>query len=109
MGDTNYIAAIVRVLESPRQKIFSKNIPRVQFRVQLPQYRRTRIVTLTFWGKLANTVKSYYKINDYILIEGYVSVKIKKKLTLKSKKSTKPEITVFKNLSFYIKQESWKK
>jgi single-stranded DNA-binding protein len=50
-----------------------------EFRVQLPQIRNTRIVNVIFWGTLARDVAKYYKPNDYILIEGYLSLRDQKK------------------------------
>lgn len=50
MTDTNYIGCIVKILETPKQKIVKKNKTMTQFRVQLPQTRtkNTTIVKLTF-------------------------------------------------------------
>ena len=96
MGDTNLIGGVVKILETPKQKILDKNIPVTQFRVQFPQARNTAIVYLTFWGNLARDVVHYYKINDYILIEGYISLKDKKNSTKIISKSKQVEITVLK-------------
>lgn len=96
MGDTNVVGGIVKILETPRYKNFNQNIPVIQFRVQFPQIRNTSIVYLTFWGNLAHDVINFYKINDYILIEGYIS--LRKKITSSPiiSKSKKVEITVLK-------------
>jgi hypothetical protein len=42
-----------------------------EFRNQLKYYDRTS----NLWGNLARDVATYYKINDYILIEGYLSLR----------------------------------
>jgi hypothetical protein len=102
MGDTNYIGGIVKILESPRQKIINNNIAMTQFRAQLPQFRNTRVVNLTFWGNLASDVISYYKINDYIIIEGYLSLKDKQRPNLTSQISKKVDITVLKIYPFLL-------
>ena len=39
MSDTNYIGCIVKILETPKQKIVNNNNLMTQFRVQLPQIR----------------------------------------------------------------------
>ena len=80
MVNTNYIVSIVKILENPIQTIFNNTIPVTKFRVQFPQFRNTRIVNLIFWGNLANDVVQYYRSNDYIMIEGYISLKIYKTL-----------------------------
>jgi len=102
MIDTNYIGGIVKILESPRQKLFTNNIAMTQFRAQLPQARNTCIIHLTFWGNLAVDVESYYKINDYIIIEGYLSLREKQKSNLTSQTSKKIEITVLKIYPFLL-------
>ena len=96
MGDANLIGGVVKILETPKQKISNKNIPVTQFRVQFPQVRNTSIIHLTFWGNLARDAAIYYKINDYILIEGYISVRDRKQLNNVILKSKKVEITVLK-------------
>jgi len=102
MNNTNYIGSIVKILENPSSITFYKNIPITKFRAQLPQVRNSTIVNLTFWGNLANDVVNYYKINDYILIEGYLSVQNKqfKESTINNLK--KVEITVLKVYPFLL-------
>lgn len=102
MGDTNLVGGIVKILEIPKQKIFNTNIPVTRFRVQFPQVRNTSIVHLTFWGNLARDVVNYYKINDYILIEGYISLRDKENSTNNISKSKKVEITVLKVYPFVL-------
>jgi single-stranded DNA-binding protein len=89
-------------LETPKQKICNTNIPVTQFRVQFPQVRNNTVIHLTFWGNLARDVANYYKINDYILIEGYISIRNKKALNKIISKSKKVEITVLKVYPFFF-------
>nr|YP_009029160.1 hypothetical protein [Didymosphenia geminata]AGH28691.1 hypothetical protein [Didymosphenia geminata] len=96
MGDTNIVGGIVKILETPEHKTFSANISVTKFRVQFPQFRNTSVVHLTFWGNLARYVADFYKINDYILIEGYISLRTKRISSKVISKSKKIEITVFK-------------
>jgi hypothetical protein len=74
MSDTNVISGIVKILENPRQTLINKIIPVIEFRVQFPQTNNNQIIDLIFWGKLGKDVIDYYKINDYIIIEGYLSI-----------------------------------
>ncbi len=108
MGDTNYIGSIVKILENPTQKIFKNRKVLTTFRVQLPSFRKTNIVRLCFWGKLGDNVAAYYKINDYILIEGYVSIhnKMKKSRSFSSQPLKKVKITVLKMYPFIISPHS---
>ena len=76
MSNTNYIGGIVKIIESPKFKEIESNTDTyiAEFRVQLPQMRQdSRIIKLVFWDKLAHDLLNYYKINDYIIIEGYLS------------------------------------
>lgn len=102
MSDTNLVGGMVKILETPKQKIFDSDIPVTQFRVQFPQVRNTYVVHLTFWGNLARDVVSYYKINDYILIEGYISLRNKPISNGMVPKSKKVEITVLKIYPFIL-------
>jgi hypothetical protein len=74
MKEINYFGGIVKILENPNQKLSDNNISRTEFRAQLPQIRNTKVIHLVFWGNLANDVANYYKINDYIIIEGYLAL-----------------------------------
>ena len=102
MVNTSYISSIVKILETPNKKSFKNTISVTTFRAQLPQIRNTRIVNLIFWGNLANTVGNYYQVNDYIMIEGYLSLNTKFFLNpVKSNfKNKKVEITVLKIYPF---------
>src|SRR5210317_2589811 len=102
MVDTNYITSIVKILESPNKIIFNKTILLTKFRVQFPQIQNNRIVHLIFWGNLANDVSNSYKINDYIIIEGYLSLNTKYLLNREKQNTKKFEITVLKIYLFFF-------
>lgn len=99
----NYMGAIVKILETPKQKLINSNILVIKFRAQLPQVRKSRIVKLVIWGKLARAVLDYYKINDYILIEGYASLTDNNNISNINKKPLKTvTITVLKVYPFLL-------
>jgi len=102
MSDTNSIGGVVKVLETPKQQIINNNILVTRFRVQFPQVRNNCIVHLKFWGNLARDVTTYYKINDYILIEGYLSLKDNQIDNSSIQMSKKIEITVLKIYPFLL-------
>ncbi len=102
MSNTNYIGAIVKILETPKQKIIDNNSLVVTFRVQISQVRQTRIIKLVFWGNLARDVINYYKINDYILIEGYLALKNSANSETNKKPTKNIEITVLKVYPFLL-------
>jgi hypothetical protein len=102
MVDTNYTSGIVKILENPVQTVFNNNIPITKFRVQFPQVRKNVIVDLVFWGNLGGDAVNYYQINDYILIEGYLSLRDKQITNSRIKNSKKVEITVLKVYPFLL-------
>jgi len=102
MVDTNYISSIVKILESPNTILFNNTILVTKFRVQFPQTRNSRIVNLIVWGNLASDITNYYQINDYILIEGYLSLSTKHFLNRVKQNSKKFEITVLKIYPFFL-------
>ena len=102
MNDTNYIGGIVKILEVPKQNMFNNDEMFSTLRAQLPQARQRRIVHLKFFGKLAKEIEDYYKVQDYILIEGYLSFRDVPLLTTHFSSSKKVEITVLKVHPFLL-------
>ena len=102
MSDINSISGLVKILETPKQQVLTNNILVTYFRVQFPQVRNNCIVRLKFWGNLARDVAAYYKINDYILIEGYIGLQNKQKVTSNLQVSKRVEITVLKIYPFLL-------
>jgi len=102
MGDTNYFGGVIKILETPKQRIVKKGTLTTTFRAQISQFRNTRIVRITFWGKLVSDVVSNYKINDYIIVEGYLSFRKKKVLNSTFSKFKQVEITVRKVYPFFL-------
>ena len=96
MTDMNYIGGIVRILEIPKQKILNNNISIVKIRVQFPQFKNIQIVNLIFWGNLTRDILNYYKVNDYIIIEGYLGLSNDQSSDSTIQSLKKVEITVLK-------------
>ena len=78
MGNLNYISVIAKILEVPSSIQLKQNnlsLYFVTFRVQLPSFKKQcfyPILTLIVWGSLAYEIIGYYKVNDYVLIEGHM-------------------------------------
>ena len=102
MSDTNYIGAIVKILESPKNKIIKTKISVTKFRAQLPQIRQTRVIDIVIWGNLANDVAKYYGINDYILVEGYLSLRKSNQPKSNRKILKRARLTVLKAYPFLL-------
>lgn len=100
MGDTNYIGSVVKILEKPIQTLINGKIVRTDLRVQLVQLRNIQpniqIVYLVFWGNLAQDIVKNYQLNDYIMIEGYLSLPTKTENKLVKGSLKKAQITVSK-------------
>ena len=100
----NSIESIVRILEIPKQSLL-RDVTRARVRAQLPQLLKNQVVKLTFWGNLAQNINKYYKTDDYIIIEGYLSFKNEPKTNLNLPVQKKIEITVLKFYPISLKCE----
>ena len=96
MGDTNYVGSVVKILEKPVQTVINDKIVRTDFRVQLAQVRNIQIAHLIFWGNLARDIMNNYQVNDYIMVEGYLSLPNKTNNKLAKRQLKKAQITVLK-------------
>lgn len=107
MNATNYISTTVKILEEPRKKRLKMSMLVTEVRAQVSQVRSNSsqaLVCLTFWGNLGQAVSNYYRPNDYLIVEGYISMKTKKTLSIESTNTLKhAEITVFKVYPFLLK------
>jgi single-stranded DNA-binding protein len=105
MGDTNYVGSIVKILENPIQKLLTDTVVRTEFRVQIPQVRnrKSKIVKVVCWGNLARDVKNYYRVNDYIMIEGYLSLRDKMKSTNRLGKQNLKQVQITVLKTYFIK------
>lgn len=74
----NHAIFTVKVIKNSGQSFFSDGTSLTELTVQLPQVRKKNsrvILQVSIWGKLSYDVAKYYKPNDYIIIEGYISIK----------------------------------
>ena len=102
MVNTNYLIGLVKILENPSKIFLNDRISFTRFRAQLPQSQNNQIINLICWDNLALNVNQYYQINDYIIIEGYLSSNNKIYSNELLKNSRKIEITVLKIYPFLI-------
>ena len=74
----NYVIFAVKVIKNSGQSFFADGTSLTELTVQLPQVRKNNlkvILQVSIWGKLSYDVAKYYQPDDYIIIEGYVSLK----------------------------------
>ena len=105
MTGTNLISTIVKILENPRQTSVSEKNSIVKCRGQFPQMDSNQIIDLVFWGSLGKDFKDYYKQNDYLIVEGYLSVETSKNSKFSdsiSPKSERIKITVLRIYPFIL-------
>ena len=74
----NYSILAVKVIKNSGQSFFADGTSLTELIVQLPQVRKNNIkviLNVSVWGKLSYDVAKYYKPNDYIIMEGYISIR----------------------------------
>ena len=74
----NYVIFAVKVIKNSGQSFFSDETSLTELIVQLSQARKNSIKSIlkvSIWGKLSYDVAKYYQPNDYIIIEGYISIR----------------------------------
>lgn len=102
----NYVILTVKVIKNSGQSFFSDGTSLTELTVQLPQVRKKNskvILQVSIWGKLSYDVAKYYQPDDYIVIEGYISIRnidIDRVVNLLNKQV---EISVFKLYPLFLK------
>ena len=74
----NYVIFAVKVIKNSGQSFFADGTSLTELTVQLPQVRKNNlkvILQVSIWGKLSYDVAKYYQPDDYIIIEGYISIR----------------------------------
>lgn len=75
MGDTNYFSGTAKLLTNPIQKLIKEKTLITRVWVEITQFRQNKFILVIFWGKLGDEIKQFYQKNDYLFIEGYISIK----------------------------------
>jgi hypothetical protein len=75
----NYSILIVKILAAPEQIFLKEDIPVTKIKVKLVQTRTTSlsndVFTIFIWGNVSSDIIKYYITDDYVVIEGYISLK----------------------------------
>jgi len=80
----NYSSFIVKISEDPLQRFLKENILLTEIIVKFPQVRNQKIlrtVKVFIWGNVGEDIFKYLKKNDYLLIEGYISLQKNRNLS----------------------------
>jgi len=95
----NYSTFIVKILKKPEKSYFENDLCVCEIPVKFYQFQHSSFdqsLTLTFWGNLSNDLVSYYQVNDYVIIEGYIYFKKVDGENTLNVKDKQIEICVFK-------------
>jgi len=101
----NYGSFIVKLIGKPEQSFFEDNISVTEIDAKLSQTRKNNvdiIIKLSVWGNLAYDIVQYYQINDYIIIEGYISLSKSFSEIDNINNDKQVEISVFKVYPFLL-------
>jgi len=100
MGDTNFFSGVVQILETPKQHFVNNSFNVTVARAAIPlKYGKMQLIHLNFWGALT---KNSYKSNDYILVEGYISLRDELPQSIFKSTSKQVTLTVLKVRPFFI-------
>ena len=102
----NYVVFTVKVIKNSGQSFFSDGTSLTELTVQLPQVRKNNskvILQVSIWGKLSYDVAKYYQPDDYIIIEGYISIKNIDTDRVVNSLNKQVEISVFKLYPLFLK------
>ena len=102
----NYVIFAVKVIKNSGQSFFADGTSLTELIVQLPQVRKNNIkiiIKVSIWGKLSYDVAKYYQPDDYIIIEGYISIRNSNMDQTISLIDKQVEIAVFKVYPLLLK------
>nr|YP_010215295.1 hypothetical protein Ycf41 [Thalassiosira profunda]UBQ34776.1 hypothetical protein Ycf41 [Thalassiosira profunda] len=102
----NYAIFAVKVIQNSGQSFFADGTSLTELTVQLPQVRKNNVKTIlkvSIWGKLSYDVAKYYQPDDYIIIEGYISIRDINTDRMVNLLNKQIEISVFKLYPLLLK------
>ena len=105
----NYTSFIIKILNKPHYTIYEQKIPFTEALGKFYQFQNNShtICKLSFWGQSAYEILKYYKTNDYVLVEGYLS--FRQSHFEKFDLTTEVEISIFEVYPFALKTDQIKK
>ena len=102
----NYVILAVKIIKNSGQSFFADGTSVTELTVLLPQARKNNtkiILQVSIWGKLSYDVAKYYQSEDYIVIEGYISIRNINTYNLVNLLDKQIEISVFKLYPLLLK------
>ena len=101
----NYTSFMIKIIGEPQQSFFDNDISVTEILARFYQFRENsyNICKLVIWGSLSYDVMQYYQLNDYLIVEGYIS---QRKSNFETDKiEADIEICVFKMYPFALNTE----
>lgn len=102
----NYAIFTVKVIKNSGQSFFKDGTSLTELTVQLPQLQKNRpkiILRLSVWGKLSYDIAKYYQPEDYVIVEGYISLRDITLNQIVNLSNKQVEISVFKFYPLLLK------
>ena len=88
----NHNFFLVKIISKPEQSFFKEEKALTEVMVKyIPISKKSNCIdtfNLSIWGTLSYDIVKYYNINDYILVEGFISIRnnnLKNKIFIKNK------------------------
>jgi single-stranded DNA-binding protein len=109
----NYSHFIIKIVNKPEQSSFKNGILVTEFIGKFYQFRKRKIASIdrlckiSIWGKAGSNFIKNYKKNDYLIVEGILS--LRKSDFEDSNLTTDLEISVYKFYPLSLKSISLKK
>ena len=71
----NYTSFMIKIVGKPEQSFFEDDISVTEILAKFYQQQENsyNICKLSIWGRLSYDVMQYYQLNDYLIVEGYIS------------------------------------
>lgn len=102
----NFCIFIVKILDEPIQSVFADQTPVVEITVQFASPKLTGFdeFRISIWGEFGIEVMNYYQINDYIIVEGVLSLRDASTRTVKR---NEVELTVYQIYPYLLEGEEF--
>lgn len=104
----NYANFIVKIIKEPEQKFFQENTVVTKMLVKFVPTRKKFLnikdtFEISIWENLSHETIKYYRLYDYIFIEGYISLRTNFSISTQTSQLDKRlEISVFKHYPLFL-------
>nr|QXM17676.1 hypothetical protein Ycf41 [Chaetoceros pseudocurvisetus] len=72
----NYTTLMIKLIGKPKKGLLETDIPVTELVGKFYQFRKNKytVCKILVWGNLASDLLSYYDPNDYLIVEGHISL-----------------------------------